>query len=234
MGKDITYYCRKLPHYQPVDGIFFITFRLAGSIPTSVISLLKKEYEDEIHMIQTGRNSNGAQSLKYLAQKRYFEKFDMLLDGNPGAGNHWLTESRIAKIVATAFHFYDNIRYDLFCYTIMSNHVHIVIDLGRNLKGKNEAVGQFLQKLSYKGNLRYPLSSITFNWKRYTALQANKILHRKGSFWQHESYDHIVRDGEELKRIVHYVMQNPTKAGLTDSWDNWKWTYVKKGLLEAL
>ncbi len=31
------YYRRHLPHYQPLDAIFFVTFRLAGSLPAAVI-----------------------------------------------------------------------------------------------------------------------------------------------------------------------------------------------------
>ncbi|MAU00364.1 MAG: hypothetical protein CL608_24750 [Anaerolineaceae bacterium] len=57
--------------------------------------------------------------------------------------------------------------------------------------------------------------------KRYTAVEANKVLGRQGQFWQHESYDHIVRDEAELQRIRQYVLNNPVKAGLVDSAEQW-------------
>ncbi len=63
------------------------------------------------------------------------------------------------------------------------------------------------------------------NIKRNSAKQANAALGRTGQFWQHESYDHFVRDEAELGRILQYVINNPVKAGLVADWHDWKWTY---------
>ena len=46
-----------------------------------------------------------------------------------------------------------------------------------------------------------------------------------GSFWQAESYDHVVRNGE-LERIISYVLENPVKAGLVEDWEQWPYTYL--------
>ena len=73
----------------------------------------------------------------------------------------------------------------------------------------------------------FSLSTIMHSLKLHTALEANKILGREGSFWQHENYDHYVRNEDELERIIKYVIYNPVKAGLVDDWKNWKWTYCK-------
>src|SRR5437868_13312707 len=61
---------------------------------------------------------------------------------------------------------------------------------------------------------RGPLAEIMHSLKSYTANRANEILGRSGQFWQHESYDHWVRDDEELERIVAYIAWNPVKANL--------------------
>jgi hypothetical protein len=42
-----------------------------------------------------------------------------------------------------------------------------------------------------------------------------------GRFWQQESYDHWVRDVEELERIVLYIEQNPVRAGLAGAPELW-------------
>jgi len=97
----------------------------------------------------------------------------------------------------------------------MPNHVHVVLSIN------DEAlVGQF-NKLSYR------LSRILHSIKRYTAREANKLIGCYGAFWQHESYDHVVRDERELDRIVQYVLNNPVSAGLTKDPETWKWNYVK-------
>ena len=47
MEDEKIYYRRNLPHYQPSYASYFITFRLAGSLPNEVIIKLKEEYEIE-------------------------------------------------------------------------------------------------------------------------------------------------------------------------------------------
>ena len=61
--------------------------------------------------------------------------------------------------------------------------------------------------------------------KRFSARQANKILNRTGSFWQAESYDHVVRDENEYYRVVKYISNNPVKAGLIEKCEDWKFNY---------
>lgn len=63
--------------------------------------------------------------------------------------------------------------------------------------------------------------------KGSTARECNKILNRNGTFWQHESYDHVIRDPEELERTIWYVLNNPVKAQLVESWELWQWSYCK-------
>ena len=68
-----------------------------------------------------------------------------------------------------------------------------------------------------------PLARIMHSLKSYTAHEANKILKRTGTFWQAESYDHWVRDEDELERIVHYIRSNPVKAKLVERPEVWFW-----------
>jgi hypothetical protein len=59
-----------------------------------------------------------------------------------------------------------------------------------------------------------PVPKIMHSLKGYTAREANLLLDRTGlPFWQRESYDHWVRDGE-FERIRRYIELNPVRAGL--------------------
>ena len=60
--------------------------------------------------------------------------------------------------------------------------------------------------------------------KRYTAGECNRKLGRSGAFWQDESYDHCVRDDDELERIIRYVESNPVNAGLVDHPAAWRFS----------
>jgi putative transposase len=52
-------------------------------------------------------------------------------------------------------------------------------------------------------------------------------MDRTGRFWEHESYDRLVRDRNELYRVVQYILQNPVKVGLRQHWQDWKYSYIK-------
>ncbi|HTP12246.1 MAG TPA: transposase, partial [Bacteroidota bacterium] len=132
-------------------------------------------------------------------------------------GEKWLSDERIADLIAGSIRYRDGRDYDIAAYCVMPNHVHLVIGTGEHDLFK--PVGQI-------GNLsNKPFSKIMQSLKRYTATQANNILCRSGKFWQDESYDHIVRDEAEFEHVVEYVIYNPVKAGLVKRWRDWKWTY---------
>lgn len=80
---------------------------------------------------------------------------------------------------------------------------------------------------------KYLLTDVLRKLKGSTAYECNQILGRSGAFWQHESYDHVIRDDAELERTTWYILQNPVKAGLCKDWRDWKWSYVKEGLIDA-
>ena len=84
------------------------------------------------------------------------------------------------------------------------------------------------------GVSHYIVTDILSSLKKFTALRANRILNREGQFWQHESYDHVVRSEGELTRIIQYVAFNPVNTGLCKRWQDWKWTYVKESFVKLL
>ena len=72
---------------------------------------------------------------------------------------------------------------------------------------------------------RTALPLITRWLKGSTARQANLTRGRTGkAFWQDESFDHRVRDEEELERIARYVEYNPVSAGLSEKPSDWAWS----------
>lgn len=205
-----TEYRRNLPHIIPPGGTFFITFRLKDSFPKHILESLIEEVE---------LSKMGVQEVQYPSKRKkwlekiydnYFEELDVILD-SPGEGPRWLGQKDIADIVAEALHYRDGEQFELICFCIMSNHVHLIC------KAHREDI---------------PLHKIMGSLKRHTARQANILLKREGPFWKSESYDHLVRDRNELARTIDYVLNNPVKANLVSNWRDWKYSYVKKGYKE--
>jgi hypothetical protein len=64
--------------------------------------------------------------------------------------------------------------------------------------------------------------------KGRTARFCNQALDRSGAFWHSESYDHVVHDQREYERALHYISNNPIKAGLVSDGQDWPYTYIAK------
>ena len=60
----------------------------------------------------------------------------------------------------------------------------------------------------------FELEDILHSIKSFTANQINKRIGGAAEFWQRQSYDHIVRDFEQLEAFQAYIAANPVKAGL--------------------
>lgn len=210
MGEVKLFYRRNLPHYQPDNATFFVTFRFTGSLPQNVIINLMREDDRAKRSISTIVDRSKKASLLTSQRKRYFGKFDRCLDCEL-SGESWLRNAMVAQMLTEAMHKHDGNVYDLIAYCIMPNHIHMVFVVKRS----DTSLYKILQSL-----------------KAYTARSANKILHREGTFWLHESYDHVVRGEKELERIIWYVLNNPVKASLVKKWHEWPWLYCRPDIVE--
>jgi hypothetical protein len=105
---------RNLPHLYYNEGIYFVTFRLYGSIHPEE---LKK-----LHLSLLNQNVHPAE------QKKIFKKYDLLLD-NPINKILYLKQPEIMEICKSSIHYYDGKEYKIICYCIMPNHVHLVFEL---------------------------------------------------------------------------------------------------------
>jgi len=207
----MNYHRRKLPHIQPDGGTYSITFLLEGSLPRQKVESLKELRKS---LMKSANFDGNGVSLKdkYQIHKKIFSKYESILD-NPKSGPEWLKERRIAEIVMESIHHRDGIYYDLYAYCIMSNHVHVIFE---HIAG------------SSKKPSSHPVSDILRDFKKYTARESNIIINRSGKFWQTESYDHVIRDDDELENQIAYVLRNPVKAGLISNWEDWPYTYCKE------
>jgi len=213
MSMEDIFYHRNLPHYHPNDHPLFITFRLAGSLPLDVLAELRTKRESELKALE-----KNALDDRYKIEEKYFSCYDDLL-GQCKFGPRWLQADDIAQIVAKEMRDLDGDRYQLMAYCIMSNHVHLLIET------------LVREQASHQGkSAKYPVTETLRLLKGRTARACNLELKRSGSFWQHESYDHFVRNEQELERIILYILNNPVKAGLVKEWKNWSFTYISPKL----
>ena len=205
---------RHLPHWYVPGAPHFVTFRLAGTLPHAVLEELKQRKETLLRRKPPAGMSAG--HYRERVHKQLFAVYDKYLGQD--RETVWLSDPRLAALVRSSLYHLHGQKYYLLAYTIMPNHVHVLF---QPLDTTAPAPGLQQQELGECEDSLGPLSSIMHSLKSYTAHKANQLLGRHGEFWQHESYDHWVRDEDELERIVRYIDANAVAAHLVTRPQDW-------------
>jgi putative transposase len=120
----------------------------------------------------------------------------------------WELPAAARDIVMDNILFEHRRRAQLHTFIVMPDHVHIVLT-------------PLLDERGYLNGLADILHSI----KGISARRINKLLDRSGPVWQPESHDHELRSHESLRAKCEYVAQNPVRAGLVNSPDEYPWLW---------
>jgi len=86
----------------------------------------------------------------------------------------------------------------------------------------------------YGGDGFYCIPEITQGIKSSSAHQINRLLERKGQVRQRESFDHVLRREESIAEKVHYIWENPVRAGLVDIASDYCWSWIAPELATKL
>lgn len=230
---------RHRPHIHPPGAVLFVTYRLADSIPKSTVREYKarKEWlENQLKRTQGAERVNEAPELeKWLERiekfnRDWFLKFEAILH-QANVGPMWMRDERVAEAVADSLRVLNGDAYRLDAYSVMSNHVHTIFKpfvSENNLREMKDKDGHPVFTSDYPS-----LSQIMHSVKGRSARKCNLILSRSGSFWEHESFDHVIRPGK-FDKTLRYVLNNPVKAGLANHWREWPWNYCRRELSDKL
>ncbi|MGH9962850.1 MAG: transposase [Pyrinomonadaceae bacterium] len=205
---------RKRPHYQPLGGTLFVTFRLADSIPKSAVRYYKAKrgwLRDQLRRVERiSAEAKLAEHASWLTQleqlnREWFLRCEDILH-REAIGPTWMRDARIADKVAENLRLLDCDAYRLDAFSVMSNHVHTVF--------RPLVSGELMEEIlrSWDDSLaRIPaLSRIMQTIKGRSARECNLILGRSGSFWEHESFDHVIRKGK-FDKTIRYVFEQSSK-----------------------
>jgi REP element-mobilizing transposase RayT len=190
---------RHMPHWRQAGATYFVTFRLADSLPITKLAQWRAEHARWKHEHPTPSDDERTEQ-----QKAYQTKVERWLD--QGSGCCILADANIASIVEERLRYVEGEQYSLFAFVIMPNHVHAC------LRPMDD----------------HDLDTILQAWKSISARMINRKLGRNGQLWQDECFDRVVRDAPHLRRVIHYIEGNPGKAGIsnvtcwtTPVWNKW-------------
>jgi len=116
-----------------------------------------------------------------------------------------------ARTLALQHCFHDNGRtIDLHAAVIMPDHVHLLFTALRDSDGWTFALPEILRAI-----------------KGASARSINALSQRRGSVWQDEFFDHVLRGDESLRETVEYIRQNPVRKGLVKKPEDYRWLWVE-------
>ena len=197
-------YRRRLPHKSEPGIPVFLTWRLKFTLPQSLIQELqyrKMEFESKIKDL----SDEYQRMQRYQFDRKQFDWFDEQIARNKETPR-LLANPDLADLVVKAIRTHDLHYYMLHAYSVMSNHVHVLLT----------PIGEERQST---------LAEITKAMKGVSSREINRLLGKEGPLWASESYDHMIRSENEFGRVMQYILDNPVKAGLVDNWEDWPHTW---------
>ena len=193
-------YARNLPHWRQPGATYWLTTRLADSVPANV--LREWEYDRRVWLKARGIEVSGrsvrwqdiAHRLSAADRHRFRRHFEQRMERylDTGWGACHLANAECVRIVRECLLSGDGETHHMGDFVVMPNHVHMLVV---------PVTGHRLEDLLKR-------------WKGATAVECNRALVRHGAFWRHETFDHIVRSLEHLAAYREYIRDNPAKAGI--------------------
>lgn len=97
---------------------------------------------------------------------------------------------------------------EMHAFVVMPDHVHLLFT-----------------PLESKWGEPYSLAEIMKGVKGASSHSVNKLLNRRGTLWEPESFDRIVHSSNDFEYRVIYIVQNPIAAGLATGMNDYWWAW---------
>ena len=179
----------RLGHWQQQGGaVYFLTFRLADSLPATVLN--PWQLRRDAWLRENPAPHTPEQESDY--HFHFTSEWEALLDSGQGACV--LRDPRCSEAAMAALRHFDGERIGLHAAVVMPNHVHALFEL-------------------YPGQ---GLSRFVGGLKGVSARNINRLLGLVDTpLWQKDYFDRLVRDESHYGRCVRYIARNPDKAKLS-------------------
>ena len=171
----------RIQHWNQCDCVQFVTFRLADSLPQSKLQEYRNRRDEWLN--------KHPKPWTVSEQEEYDHIFGTTIDKwiDAGYGECLLKDKRVRDALEEVIMHSNGQRYDIYAFVIMPNHVHVLMT-------------------PREGNA---VQTIVSAWKSISSHRINEILGRKGTVWERESFDHMVRNADRFDACMHYIMENP-------------------------
>ena len=169
-----------LPHWDQSGVTCFATFRLADALPEGKLEELR--VNRAAWLARHPEPWDDATIVEYRTQ--FDGRVQAWLDA--GSGSCILQEPSARQIVERVILKYDRVRYVLYAFVVMPNHVHVL----------------------FRTLAENTIPSVLQQWKSVSAHLLNHARGTQGVVWQKESWDTLIRNKQHFDSIVQYIKGN--------------------------
>ena len=124
----------------------------------------------------------------------------------------WILPERVRHLVLEACLRFHEVKLHMFVALVMPDHVHLI----------------FQPIVDHAANEMLSLPEIMSGIKGASGHAVNKALGRKGTVWQSEFFDHVIRSSESLDEKIRYIRTNPVRAGLVKRPEDYPWLWTDR------
>jgi len=137
-------------------------------------------------------------------EQRALEKYKKVQEWlDAGYGSCILRRPEIARLVEETLQFFNGQRYSITSWCVMPNHFHVL----------------------FATRSGWTLRKVVASWKKFTARQICTISpDQPRPVWHEEYWDRFMRDEDHFQNTISYIHENPVKAGLCNSTEEWLWS----------
>jgi putative transposase len=107
-------------------------------------------------------------------------------------------------------------------YCFMPDHLHLLVltdaenDLIRMVHRFKQQTGWWFRNRCAAGGLKASPTSPT----------------ERSVLWQKSYYDHVLRQDEDVREVIRYILENPIRAGLVESANDYPYSWSTSGVPE--
>jgi len=202
------------PHFHPLGGTFAVTLAAHDAIPEALLKRVRERKEVVLMEIDCDNLPQKSERKKDIHQ-RYYDYIEQLLH-QKRTQEYPFSTAAAALALEQRVRQYDGQYYDLIAFSIMSNHVHLLLDFSIQCEGGNASAWM-------KNYVN--LATVIGRIKGGGSFDVNKATGRKGTLWGPGYYDRYMRNQRHLMTEFWYIIRNAEKAGMVTSWRDHPFTY---------
>jgi putative transposase len=176
----------RLPHLQQPEATYFVTFRLADSLPMMVQNLWQAQIAAWLKWHPKPWSDQ--------VEQEYYRLYSMEIEGwlDKGCGSCLLRSAEYSAVLSETLMQENGKAVEQHAFVIMPNHIHVLFSPCDGAE----------------------VSRLVKAWKGTSARRINQLAGEAGTLWQKDYLDRMIRDDEHFWRCVRYIRSNPTRANL--------------------